>query len=70
MSTIIGRPSLSRQKIDIGDMIDCLEQRKQELIHKISVLRNGFDAVDKGEDMFEEKSILSQKVIKIMANKG
>lgn len=71
MSTIIGsNPSLSKQKIDIGDMIDCLELKKNDLQYKIDVLKRGFNAVDNGEDMFEEKSMLSQEVIKIMANRG
>ena len=61
--------SLSKQKIDIGDRIDCLEQQKQHIQYKIDVLKRGLNAIEAGEDMFEEKSTLSQEVIKIMANR-
>lgn len=68
MNIIRKNTSLSRQKIEVGDAIHSLEYEKSEIQSKINVLKRGFSALEAGEDVLRERSILALEMKKIISN--
>ncbi|CDS94443.1 hypothetical protein BN1088_1431967 [Sphingobacterium sp. PM2-P1-29] len=68
MYTIRKNTSLSRQKIEVGDAIHSLENEKSEIQIKINILKRGFSALEAGEDVLRERSILALEMSKIISN--
>lgn len=57
---------LSKQKLDIDQMISALRARKQDIEYQIKTLVRGIEELENGEDMLASESLLAQEVRKIM----
>ena len=68
MEDLINMP-LGAQRLSIDDRISELEGLRNDINHKIKVLKNGFNAIGDGENILESNSILAQEVRKIMCEK-
>jgi len=55
-----------QQKLSIDEVWRGLQSYKNEIEHRIKILKRGQDAIDEGQDMMNDNSILAQEVRKIM----
>jgi cell division protein FtsB len=58
--------NLSAQKIDLDERRGQLESHINKLKQDVAILKRGMEELDKGEDMFNGKSLLAQEVRRIM----
>ena len=58
-----------QQKMDIDKKRSELQSFSKELESRILVLKRAMEAIDKGEDMFNDNSMLATEVQKIMCQR-
>lgn len=58
--------NLSAQKIDIYDQIDRMKMKISDLKIKIAILKEGVEAIERGESMIDGKGVLAAEVKRIM----